>query len=662
MNRLYAAGFAFVGLLAPPSVAQDAESAKHAFEAATPQVSFEERHGDVVLRQYQLGCLSQLTYLLGSNGEALVVDPQRDVEHYLRDARELGLRITKVFLTHTNADFVAGHTELAARVGAEILISEASQSKFAHHGLHDGEQVVFGKARLTFWETPGHTLDAMCMLIAVPDVEPDPAYVITGDTLFIGGIGRPDLVGGDVTPAVLANRAYDSMQRLLTLPDGARVLPAHGAGSLCGAHLSPETVSTIGAERRTNPYLQPLSRAAFVAKVVVGLPIAPQYFAHNVTLNREGPKVLAGAEHVLPQAFEPPAFSERLAQGAWSVDLRDPAVYAAGHVKGAVNIAVRGRLDTWTGTVVPWDADVLLIGTDEEVSEAAFRLKRIGYDHVVGYLKGGMEAWSAAALPVRSSRLVKPQELADLMQAKREPMIVDVRTRTEFEELRLGDFTNIPVTDWQSFRKALDPAMPVLMVCNSAYRSSMAVGLAEREGFVDVGSLDGGMDAWLTQGLPALGTASESTSGSSIAAPGMILPEPMEPSLLARVLLDQPGSYAVIDVRPVWQFDEYHVPGAVRVEPGAVRGYVTSLPVGVRPVLVDRDGTMAFAIAGIVFTQMGAAARDVRVLSGGTQRFHLEIELGRSMGASVMPPPIGIPTPAIPTPGKVVPNKRSAGC
>jgi glyoxylase-like metal-dependent hydrolase (beta-lactamase superfamily II) len=242
-------------LLAAPaaSAASDAEANTHGDEAAKPQLALEAKHGDFVLRQYELGCLSQLTYLIGSDGEAAVVDPQRDVDHYIRDAEALGLQIKKVILTHTNADFVAGHMELRDRVGAEILISAESGSKFPHHGLKDGDRVQVGKAVLEFWSTPGHTLDSMTTLVHVPGTEADPAYAFTGDTLFIGGIGRPDLVGGDITPAVLANKAFDSIARLKTLPDATQVLPAHGAGSLCGAHLSTETVSTIKAEKGTNP-------------------------------------------------------------------------------------------------------------------------------------------------------------------------------------------------------------------------------------------------------------------------------------------------------------------------------------------------------------------------------------------------------------------------
>ena len=306
-------------LLPTPATAgrtADAESAAHADQAAVPQVSFEERIGDTVLRQYQLGCLSQLTYLLGSDGEAAVVDPQRDIQHYLDDAKALGLKVTKVFLTHTNADFVAGHTEMAARTGATIYIAANSESAFPHETLEDGEKVRLGQATLEFWATPGHTLDSMTILVHVPQSLVDPAWALTGDTLFIGGIGRPDLVGGETTPVVLAGKAFDTMARLRTLPDATKVLPAHGAGSLCGAHLSPDTVSTIGEEKRTNPYLAPMSRAKFVSRIVTGLPVAPAYFKENVRINREGPPVIERMP-TMPTALSPTAAKALVDAGAW---------------------------------------------------------------------------------------------------------------------------------------------------------------------------------------------------------------------------------------------------------------------------------------------------------------------------------------------------------
>ncbi len=661
--------------------AQDAERATHSDEASAPQLSYERRAGDVTLRQYQLGCLSQLTYLIVSHGEAVVVDPQRDVEHYVRDAKALGARIRYVALTHTNADFVAGHTELAAREGAEILISAASASQFEHRAMRDGESVPLGAATLEFIATPGHTLDSMSVLVRVPgeDVEADPLWALTGDALFIGSIGRPDLAQGSISPMALAGRAFESVQRFRTLPDATIVLPAHGAGSLCGAHLSPDTTSTIGREKAGNPYFQIHSRAAFVARDVSGLPPAPQYFAYNVALNRAGPPVVDWTDE-MPRALAPSEVRDAVTGGAWVVDLRDARSYARSHLEGSVNVSVRGRLDTWTGIVIPFEAPLVLVGSGAEVREAAFRFKRIGLDHVVGYLATDLESARAAGLSLRTTELVAPAALADRIAIGTEPILVDVRTAEEHAELAIGEYAQIELTDWKRFGELLDREMPVLFVCNSAYRSSMAVGLAERLGFRDVGSVEGGLDAWLDAGLPVYGTAPV-CAGSVFPAPGtpangvavpqaatpvtFELPEPIEPEQLAALLRDQPSSYALLDLRPAWQYREYHLPGAMNVEPGGLLAQLRSLPKSARVVLIDRDGTFAWAVGGAASGALGSEPRLLRVLAGGTARYWREIEIGgRSPpampGAQATPTaaPAQILAPRAQPPAK----KRSAGC
>ncbi|MEZ4266879.1 MAG: rhodanese-like domain-containing protein [Myxococcota bacterium] len=661
-------------LTAPAALAaSDAEAATHGDKAATPQVAFEEAHGDFLMRQYELGCLSQLSYLIASGGEAAVVDPQRDVDHYIRDAEAHGVRITAVILTHTNADFVAGHTELAKRLGAKVYISAKSDSAFPYVALRDGDGLAIGDAQLTFWDTPGHTLDSMTVLVSAPGATPSPAYALTGDTLFIGGIGRPDLVGGEITPSVLASMAFDSIQRLKTLPDATKVLPGHGAGSLCGAHLSDDTSSTIGAEKKTNPYLLLTARAPFVAKVVSGLPVAPQYFKYNVAMNREGPPVVDWDQQT-PPARTPARVAAALKQGAWLLDLRDQASYAAGHVKGSINVAVRGRLDTWTGIVVPFDEDLYLLGTLDEVKEATFRLRRVGYDRITGFVEGGIDAWRAAGQEVRTSKLVDGADLAQAMARGAEPMIVDVRTAGEFAEQRVGNYANIPVDQYHRLGKTLDKSKPVVLMCNSAYRSSMAVGLAEREGFTDIGSLEGGLHAWVDAGRPVIsgeGTvAAPAQAASGSAAPLLLLPEVIDAHALATALMDAPRLYAVIDVRAPWQFAEYHVPGAVNLEPGAVAGHLATLPAGSRIVIVDRDGSVAFSVAGAVLNQLGAAAPSLRVLSGGTAAYYHQVELGDGAapaGITATPATYAPPTtapraaPAAPAP-KPATKKRNAGC
>jgi hydroxyacylglutathione hydrolase len=667
-----------VGLLgvlsaAPGALAaSDAEAATHGDKAATPQIAFEESHGEFLIRQYELGCLSQLSYMVVSGGEAAIVDPQRDVDHYIRDAEAHGARITAVVLTHTNADFVAGHSELAKRLGAKVYISEKSDSAFPYVAMKDGDGLAVGEAQLTFWETPGHTLDSMTVLVSAPGAAVTPTYALTGDTLFIGGIGRPDLVGGEITPSVLASKGFDSIQRLKTLPDATTVLPGHGAGSLCGAHLSDDTTSTIGAEKKTNPYLLLTARAPFVAKVVSGLPVAPQYFKYNVAMNRQGPPVVDWTEET-PPSRSPAQVAAALKKGAWLLDLRDQASYAAGHVKGSINVAVRGRLDTWTGIVVPFDEDLFLLGTLDEVKEATFRLRRVGYDRMAGFVDGGVEAWRAAGLELRTSKLVDGAALARDIARGAEPMIVDVRTANEFAEQRVGNYANIPVDQYQRLGTTLDKSKPVILMCNSAYRSSMAVGLAEREGFTDIGSLEGGLHAWVDAGRPVIegdgAVAAPAQAAGAETGPLMLLPEIIEAGALATALMDAPRLYTVIDVRAPWQFAEYHVPGAANVEPGSVAGYIASLNPGSRIVIVDRDGSVAFSVAGAVMNQLGASAPSVRVLAGGTASYWNQVELGdgaATPGPGAAPavydaPPAVRAAPAAPAP-KPTAKKRNAGC
>jgi hydroxyacylglutathione hydrolase len=647
----------WLGALTVPLAAQDAERAAHADDASRPRTSFEQRGADHVLRQYQLGCLSLLSYLLVSGGEAAVIDPQRDVDHYLADAEALGAKVKYVLLTHPHADFVAGHTELAQRTGAEVLIAANAGAKFAHRGLRDGDRVAVGSTSLVAWATPGHTPNAMTFLVTVRGGAVDPQLAFTGDTLFVGGIGRPDLL--DVPPAQLAGQAWTSVRRLAGLPDGTLVLPAHGAGSLCGAHLSPATTSTIGAERATNPYFGFRSRATFVSDLLGHQPVAPQYFAHNVRINLDGPPQVDRATE-LPQRIAPAALAATLGADGWLVDLRDQQAYANAHVAGAIAIGLRGRLDTWTGIVVPFGAPLVLVGDDAEVREGAFRLRRIGYDRVAGRLDADPAAWRAAGLDVRHTAAVAPKELFAAMQRGDEPLLVDVRTAEEFADVRLGPIANVPVTDSARLAATFDRGDRLVAICNSAYRSSMAIGLAERAGFTDVTSLDGGLDAWLAAGLPVVGRAVAPAAAKGPPAHGaIVLPEPIDAALLQRVLAEQPGAYAVIDVRPAWQFAEWHVPGATNVALDAVAAHVDALPAHVRVVLVDRDGTNAFAVGGALGTD--PARRSLRALLGGVQAYYRAHAFGRG-GAMSAAPPAATPAPTAPPAAARTAAKRSAGC
>ena len=412
------------------SLPGDAEAATHGDEAASVQLvkETEQKAADFVFRQYNLAVLSHYSYLIGSGGEAMIVDPARDISRYLKDAQELGLKITRVYLTHSHADFVAGHMELAKATGAEIIINEATQAGFPHKPVKDGDAIAFGKVRAVIVTTPGHTPDGTCLYVYSSGLRDATRRSSSPATRsFIGSVGRPDLMGEGMSAAALAEMGYHSWKdKLSKLPDDTRFFPAHGAGSLCGAHLSDKPVSTIGEQRRENVYLQHKDLPSYVMAVIDGLPDAPQYFKHNAKMNHDGPP-LVDWEKTMPPALPAADVAARAQKGAWLVDVRDAKAFAAAHPQGAINIGIRGRFETWTGIMIPWGEPFVLVGSDDEVREAAFRLKRIGYDAPAGFLQGGLDAWKQANLPVGSLKLVKPQDLYQQMQAGTAPIIVDVR-------------------------------------------------------------------------------------------------------------------------------------------------------------------------------------------------------------------------------------------
>ncbi|MBN1106293.1 MAG: MBL fold metallo-hydrolase, partial [Deltaproteobacteria bacterium] len=487
----------------------DAEATSHGDEAANLQVAEQETLPGFVFRQYNLAVLSHYSYLIGSGGEALIVDPARDIGRYLKDAEELGLKITRVYLTHSHADFIAGHMELMNATGAEILVNKEGGAKFKHTPMVDTSEILFGDVKAVVRTTPGHTPDGTCLYVYHPAKSPEPRMVLTGDTLFIGSVGRPDLMEGSYSSARLAALLFETWnEKLSRVPDETKIYPAHGAGSLCGVHLSDAPVSTFGEQKKVNPYFQHKDLHSFVMAVIDGLREPPQYFKHNAAMNREGPQPVDWDRH-MPPALTPQQVQEESKKGAWLVDARDAGAFAAGHAPDAINIGIRGRFETWTGIMVPWGEPFILIGSDSEVREAAYRLHRIGYDNPAGYIKDGAEAWAESGLPLESVALVSPKDLYGQMQEGTAPVIVDVRLPAEWMGLRIGDVLNLPIDRLFTEAKRLDPAMPVLMVCNSAYRSSMAAGVMQQLGFMDVRNLEGGSQAWIDAGLPTFGAASD---------------------------------------------------------------------------------------------------------------------------------------------------------
>jgi hydroxyacylglutathione hydrolase len=476
---------------------KDAESATHESDSSTYKIVDTYSFPGFKVIQFSLPVLSVYTYLLISDGEALLVDPVRDISFYLETAKKESAKIKGVYLTHSHADFIAGHTEVKKALNVPIYQSHKSGAKYKIEAVDEKSSVKIGSATLKFMDTPGHTPDGQCCAVFSQDAPNTPKLLFTGDVLFVGSVGRPDLMGGAISAAWLASAMYDSWTRKLSkLPDSVMIFPAHGAGSLCGAHLSSEPSSTIGKEKSSNPYLKAKGRGEFVALVLQGLPEAPQYFQHNAKMNREGPP---------PVDWKAPAPKDVKAtleitkpEKHYVVDVRDAKSYAEGHIPNSVNIAARGRFETWIGTMVPWGSKLVLVGDTGLLKEASYRLNRVGYKAAAITL----ESWKKAKLPLKKGNPIAPKDLYALMQKGEAPLIVDVRLPDEWMALRIGTVLNLPLNHLAELSSKLDPEQPVVMVCNSAYRSSMATGILERKGFKNPRNLEGGSEAWIAAGLP----------------------------------------------------------------------------------------------------------------------------------------------------------------
>src|SRR5581483_5845681 len=348
-------------------------------------------------KQFYLGCLAHASYLIGSEGEAAVVDPQRDVDQYINEAQANGLQIKYIIETHLHADFVSGHRELAARTGAEIVFGEKARATFPHKPVKDQDEIKFGKVILRFLETPGHTPESISILVIDSSVSEQPQKVLTGDTLFIGDVGRPDLAGAKgFTPEQMAGMLYDSLHgKLLKLGDDVEVFPAHGAGSMCGRNISKETSSTIGNQRLFNYALKSMPKADFVSLMTTDLPEPPAYFPVDAEINRTGAEPLEALPK--PTALSPEEVKRLSEQGYLILDVRSSAAFGNGHVPGAINIGLSGQFASWAGSLIAPSQKIVLVAENEAgVNEATMRLARVGLESVVGYLDGGMYAWDKA--------------------------------------------------------------------------------------------------------------------------------------------------------------------------------------------------------------------------------------------------------------------------
>ncbi len=459
--------------------------------------------------QFYLTCLAHASYMIGSEGEAAVVDPQRDVDIYLKAAGEQNLKIRHIFETHLHADFVSGHKELAARSGAKIYIGAQANAGFPHVPLTDGFEVKMGAVRIRALETPGHTPESVCLVITDEKESARPCAVLTGDTLFIGDVGRPDL-SKTHTSRQLAGLLYDSLhEKLLALPDAVKVYPAHGAGSLCGRAMRAERSSTIGTERLTNYALQIASREEFVGQVTTNLPARPDYFLEDAEINRSGAATLTELPPV--PALSPSELQTLLQQNAYVkvnvnvLDVRPGDDFAAGHVPGSINIALAGQFASWAGGILGIHSKPILIGeSDAQVEEARMRLARVGIEELRGYLAGGVAAWQKAGLPVLKTAQISAQELNQKLRAGslRALDVIDVRREGEWQAGHIAQVQCRALDTFPQALPAIDEKRPVAVHCKSGYRSMIACSLLERAGHRSVFNVAGGFDAWHAAELP----------------------------------------------------------------------------------------------------------------------------------------------------------------
>ncbi|MEO8736889.1 MAG: MBL fold metallo-hydrolase [Edaphobacter sp.] len=460
-------------------------------------------------KQYYLGCLAHASYLIAdeASGSAIVVDPQRDIKQYLADAGQLGVQIRHVFLTHFHADFIAGHLELRDHCGADIRLGAQAKAEYKFIPMKDGDKLEFPGLRLQILETPGHTIESISILVFDLHKDPERPYaVLTGDTLFIGDVGRPDLRASlGWTAQELGSRLYDSLHnKLLQLDDETLVYPAHGAGSLCGKHLSSDTVSTLGEQRRFNYALQAMSKEEFIRLVTADQPDAPAYFTYDAILNtRERPTLDETLQHILhPVGLE--EVIEMGEAGAQILDVRDAAEYAKGHMVGSINIGLGGQYATWAGTVLDSARPIVIIAEPGREQEAALRLGRIGFDHVRGYLRDGMGALAERHDLIRSTERVSAVMLAEELASQNPPLVIDVRAPGEWSAKHLSESINLPLSQLRERIAEVPPDRRIAVHCTGGYRSSIAASILNQHGITNLIELAGGITAWEAANLKVI--------------------------------------------------------------------------------------------------------------------------------------------------------------
>lgn len=457
-------------------------------------------------KQYYLGCLAHASYLIADDRtkQAVVIDPQRDIEQYLEDARQGGYTIRDVVLTHFHADFLAGHIELRNRVGARIVMGSRAQADFSFHAAKDGEEIGLGDVRLRVLETPGHTPEGISLLVFDGVRNADiPHAVLTGDTLFIGDVGRPDLLASiGVTADQLAEMLYHSLAKLRALPDATLVYPAHGAGSMCGKNLSNQTVSTIGDQKRFNYALQPMSLDDFKQLVTSEQPEAPDYFVYDAIKNRQERPDLDSTLGASLKGLSVDDVVRLREQNAQILDVREALDFEAAHLVGSINIGLKGKYATWCGSVLNHDRPIVVIADPGDEQEAVMRLGRIGFDNVAGYLRGGMAALEQQPDLIREITRITAATLFERLSDRPTPLVLDVRSEKEWAAGHVAGSQNIPVSHLRERLAELPHDRTIVVHCEGGYRSAIAASLLVGSGRANVVDLIGGIKAWTASKLP----------------------------------------------------------------------------------------------------------------------------------------------------------------
>lgn len=551
----------------------------------------------MIFTQHYLACLSHASYLIGDSttGRAVVVDPRRDIGIYLEEAAAHGLRIERVIETHLHADFLSGHLELAAATGSVISFGEGADVDFPIEPLADGQRIELGDVRLEIQTTPGHTPESICVVVYEHSDDRIPYGVLTGDTLFVGDVGRPDLLassGTGLDARTLGRMLYSSLhEKLMTLPDETRVFPAHGAGSSCGKQLSSETSSTIGEQRRLNYALQPMTEDQFVETVTEGQPVRPHYFTFDARRNREQHRLLD--ELVAPPAMTLAEVLHSLTRGAVPLDTREPSDFAAGHLQGAINVGLHGRFAEWAGDVLDPDSEIVLVGDPTFALESNVRLARIGFDKVIGYLADPHQLFVDRPDLVEASSRLTIEHLAELVGLNPAIQLVDVRNPGETAAGVLHGAHAIPLAVLIDGLEQLDRDAPVVVNCAGGYRSLIGASLLRHAGFSDVSDLIGGYSAWTAAGLP-------------VAEAGAAQDLSVQVTPAAAVDLVSTGA-RIIDVREPDEWSAGHAPDAVLVPMSQVERKVAEIRAVQPAVVVCRTGGRSNAIT-LLLTSRGINA------------------------------------------------------